>query len=490
MKKDKTKKAVTGNADTMSGTDAVSTDDAGVKRKKGGFLRRIRWYIWVLAVLVIGYAGVSVYFMDHFFLGTTVNGVDMELATVEEVDALVLSQASTYTLTLNERDGGVEVLTPEELGMTFTAPEDAAEYKRSQNGFLWPRMFFQSDSYTIGPEITIDEDTFEAAVASLACVTDGVEPEDAYVEMTSTGYEVYAEVEGSLVDEEALKDLIYEAAAGLATSVDLEEAGVYESPEITTQSEEVVSLAETLDTWLGTEVTYEFGSTSTVVIDGSTIIDYISLDGYEAVLDEEAVAAWVAALADEKDTLKKSRSFNSTLRGTITVSGGNYGWKIDQETESADLIASIKAGEVVTKEPAYSSEALTWDGPNGDIGSTYIEVDLSAQKMWAYVNGSLLIETDVVTGNITKGNGTVAVVASVQYKQRNATLTGDDYSSFVYFWMPFYGNYGIHDATWRSEFGGEIYLTNGSHGCVNTPYEAMQVIFNNISTGTPVITYY
>ena len=69
-------------------------------------------------------------------------------------------------------------------------------------------------------------------------------------------------------------------------------------------------------------------------------------------------------------------------------------------------------------------------------------------------------------------------------------LRGQGYASPVKYWMPFYGNYGIHDASWRSSFGGDIYLTNGSHGCVNTPRDAMQVIFENVEKGTPVVLYY
>jgi len=124
------------------------------------------------------------------------------------------------------------------------------------------------------------------------------------------------------------------------------------------------------------------------------------------------------------------------------------------------------------------------------VGDTYIEVDMGAQHMWAYKDGALLIDTDVVTGNISRNYGTPSMVAAIQYKDRNAVLRGDNYATPVKYWMPFYGNYGIHDASWRREFGGTVYLTNGSHGCVNTPPAAMKVIFENIDSGTPVVLYY
>ena len=55
--------------------------------------------------------------------------------------------------------------------------------------------------------------------------------------------------------------------------------------------------------------------------------------------------------------------------------------------------------------------------------------------------------------------------------------------------MPFNGNIGIHDAGWRNKFGGNIYLTNGSHGCINSPPNLANTIFNNIDASTPVICY-
>ena len=69
-------------------------------------------------------------------------------------------------------------------------------------------------------------------------------------------------------------------------------------------------------------------------------------------------------------------------------------------------------------------------------------------------------------------------------------IEGEGYTQPVTYWMPFNGNVGIHDAdTWRSEYGGEIYKTSGSHGCVNTPTANAEKIFNTVEIGTPVIVY-
>ena len=55
--------------------------------------------------------------------------------------------------------------------------------------------------------------------------------------------------------------------------------------------------------------------------------------------------------------------------------------------------------------------------------------------------------------------------------------------------MPFYDGQGLHDADWRSSFGGNIYVTNGSHGCVNLPPQAAAAIYAEIDEGMAIILY-
>ena len=123
------------------------------------------------------------------------------------------------------------------------------------------------------------------------------------------------------------------------------------------------------------------------------------------------------------------------------------------------------------------------------VGKTYVEINIKRQHLWFYKNGKLLVETPVVTGNCNSMD-TPKGYHSVQNKASPCTLSGPGYSSYVQYWIAFIGSgYGIHDASWRSSFGGNIYKGNGSHGCVNTPYKNVQKIYKNISVGTPVIVY-
>ena len=139
------------------------------------------------------------------------------------------------------------------------------------------------------------------------------------------------------------------------------------------------------------------------------------------------------------------------------------------------------------RQPAYAYSGLCRD--TNDIGNTYVEVCISQQKMWCYKDGVLVTETPVTTGNHATGYDTPAgSVWAVDAKKSDCDFKL--YPSHVMFWLPFNGDVGIHDASWRTEYGGDIYLTNGSHGCVNTPYTEAEKVFNAIEIGDPVIVYY
>ena len=142
---------------------------------------------------------------------------------------------------------------------------------------------------------------------------------------------------------------------------------------------------------------------------------------------------------------------------------------------------SVKASD--TKDSASGTPKSTIQG-----SGTYIEISIAQQHMWFYEKGKLLVDTDVVTGN-RGNNDTPTGSYTLESRARDTTLTGEGYSSFVNYWMGFYGGYGIHDASWRSSYGGDIYEGNGSHGCVNTPYEKVKKIYEHTDYGTPVYIY-
>ena len=137
---------------------------------------------------------------------------------------------------------------------------------------------------------------------------------------------------------------------------------------------------------------------------------------------------------------------------------------------------------IVVQEPAY-----------GAMG-TYVFVSISDQHLTYFVDGRPVLDCPVVTGRVY-GHSTPKGTYTLNYKSRNLTLkgredNGDEYSSFVNYWMAFIGSsYGLHDATWRTNFGGDIYKSGGSHGCVNMPYKSAAQLYEIIEPGTPILIY-
>lgn len=235
-------------------------------------------------------------------------------------------------------------------------------------------------------------------------------------------------------------------------------------------------------------IEYNFEN-SAEVIDKELITKWLIMDENGAFLDEQKIREYVELLAQKYNTVGSEREFVDSHGKTVMVSGGPYGWEIDCEKETKELLNIINNGTTVTdREPEYKQRALT-RGIN-DIGNTYVEVNMSEQKMWYYKEGELIVSTNIVTGNTTRGRGTPTVVGYIHNKVRNINLVGTGYVAFVHYWMKVYGSIGIHDASWRNKFGGTIYTTNGSHGCINTPFENVKTIYDNIEVGTPVIIFY
>ena len=175
------------------------------------------------------------------------------------------------------------------------------------------------------------------------------------------------------------------------------------------------------------------------------------------------------------DKLKAGTTYWFRVQPYKKLSGG----KVAQGTWSSCKIKAAKA------------EESTRSAPKSQISGkgTYIEVSIAQQHMWFYEKGKLVLDTDVVTGNDDGSCNTPTGNFTITSRATNTTLTGPGYSSFVNYWMGFYGGCGVHDASWRSSFGGDIYKGNGSHGCVNTPYAKVKTIYERTEMGTPIYVY-
>jgi hypothetical protein len=238
-------------------------------------------------------------------------------------------------------------------------------------------------------------------------------------------------------------------------------------------------------------ITYTFGSEHKT-LDWSTIKDWVLIDTDS--IDTEQAYNYVCELSSAYDTIYTQRSFVATDGRTITLPSNDYGYRIDKDAEVSQLIADISSNTSVEREPVYSIEGYSRNGRD-DINGTYVEVNLTAQHLWFYKNGSLVVESDFVSGLPKDGRETTTGAFPIAYKASPFNLTGggsngsDSWDVEVQYWMPFYDGQGLHDASWRTSFGGDIYLTDGSHGCINLPTAEAQIIYENMEAKIPILLY-
>lgn len=467
--------------------EAQTNKPVKILKRNNKLMKRV---IIPIAALLLIYLGVSLYFLNHFSFGSVINGINVSGKTVEQADKKITSEINAYTLEVKQRGGVKEKVSSSDVGLKYNSKEKVRKLKDDQNAFMWIfKLFSKDDSKKLGI-VSYDDEKLNNVLDNLYCSKSGniVEPKNAQLEYTKDGYKIKKEVNGNKVNKESLLANVKKAIEDSQKSVDLEALNCYEKPKYVANSKKVLEAKKLLDKYVGLKITYN-SANKKVVLDGDTIHEWLSTDkNFEVNFDSNKVKKYVKnELGKAYNTYGKTRNFKTSVGKTVKVSGGDYGYLIDTSKETREIIKLIKEGKDTSKKPTYKYTAKS-SGEN-DIGNTYVEINLTKQHLWFYKNGSLVTEGNVVTGNINKGHATPAGVYRLKYKEKNATLKGDNYSTPVSFWMPFNGGIGIHDANWRSQFGGNIYVSGGSHGCINSPYQLASAIFQNISANTPVVCY-
>ena len=312
---------------------------------------------------------------------------------------------------------------------------------------------------------------------------------------TGTGFELAPEIPGNELDKARVLDALHTAvedkqltAEPLSLSFEVTDCDPYIPPKITLENQR-----------------YDFNQLAREVFRDKAYALHVDLCGTDVTLDADACAALVEV--DEKGalTLKKDKAaeliagwaeeydadrvpycFSSYSAGKVELPFQTVNRRLDQEAllEGLEKALCCLSPETVDAPFACTDRA----GREFSISGTYVEVDIARQTMSYFVDGELLVTTPVVTGR-PWGHMTPSGYYRIQSKLPDQWLTGPDYSVFVSYWLGFYGSYGIHDARWRTMFGENYYERNGSHGCVNTPTEAMAQIYEHAEVGTPVVVF-
>ena len=351
---------------------------------------------------------------------------------------------------------------------------------------------------------TVSMDKFDAAsVLEELLRMKRTAPESAYTTLEDGVYTVHAEVPGTELNEAAVLDGLRAAAATLGVTADgpqdasfeLTSVDCYKQPEITTET-----LRDTPDSLFRTalaelEVKIAFNEASAQYLphgeetltshDLASIVD-LEPDGTVTV-DEKVLGEKVSRWAESYSKKDTPFLFDSWVKGLTEISFVTCDYLIDAQSVTEQIRAQLltmQSGTVSVEAACYDK-----DGEPFSLGDSYIEVDFDNQQMTFIKDGRLVVNTNIVTGALN-GHQTPTGLYETHGKEHDVWLKGDDYLVFVKYWISVVGDIiGLHDASWRENFGASFYVYGGSHGCVNTPEEAMAMIWNLAEDGTPVLMH-
>ena len=452
---------------------------------------------------------------NTYFANTFINGYDASNKSPQEVLELMAADYSSSSVRINENgkqaiDGKLAdygYVVNEELllkGLTDSLNSQKSDFMVLVGSLMNGNHFTVTIPYTFY-EAVYNEKVYTGAfpekrVASTDAEMRYDKKKNYYYIVPETYGNEFVENQLRGIIREKIDQFINENDPGKTLTIDFPE-NIYIQPEVTEGDVSLNTMVNVYNQLCKAKITYVFGSKKES-IDWKTIKDWITIENGESVISDEKAYEYVISLASKYNTRHYDRTFHTSL-GYDTVipsSENDYGYTINEDEEFRQLIADIRSNKEVEREPVYYQSTGEYGNPlyyqrdgKDDLAGTYVEVNLSIQHLWYYKDYQLLVDTDIVSGCVSKKAETKTGTFPLAYKESPSVLVGadaaDGYRTEVTYWMPFYDGQGLHDAKWRYSFGGNIYVYNGSHGCVNMPPYAAQVLFENIDAGVPIIIY-
>lgn len=441
--------------------------------------KKILIIILSFIAVIFTFLGIAFFVLDNnyktkFLPETKINNIDVSNLTADEVDDIINNQyINAYSLIVKNRTKDFQIYGTD---ISLKSNYKSEDLLKKQTLF----DAFKDKNYTIKNDISINNDEL-IDLLNKKLFQNSAEPKNAEIHKTENGFEITPEDNGSSLNKDITIEKITNAILNGEKEIDLEND--YKNAEITKENEELKSRVNKLNNIAKKKIFLR-------VYNGD--VDEIGFNIFGQFIDEnlnvdkEKIEKYVNELKNKYDTANKKRVF-TTVSGSNLELSGPYGYTINKNKEIEELTKNVLDENNTERELIYSKKGK-FDGT--EFGNKYVEVDLGNQIVYLVENGEVTYQSKCVSGNIRKGRRTPEGIYSITYKQRNAILRGQDYSSPVRFWMPFNKGIGLHDANWRNKFGGVIYKNNGSHGCINLPIDSAKVFFENVETGTPVICYY
>lgn len=456
----------------------------------------------ILAVLAAVYGGGVYVFSGRCLPNTTVDGVDCSLKSASELAAFIESQTDGYTLTVSGDDVDL-TLAAADIDLGYDGDAYAGEVLSASSPWAWPLEVTKSRSINLNKKVSYDAKKVAEAVAPFV-----EQSKQAAKAAEQEAKIVYDAAQGGFVLENGVSTRVLNgdsAAARICAALDALKPTLELGDDCMESGDDFSQAIANANSYLAAAPTLTLAGSTVCEISPDLIASWLKIDdGLGISFDDNAITKWCQTdLSKQCDTVGTTRTYTRPDGKTVQVSGGSYGWNINGAETAAKIRETLQSGQKTTVDiPAYS-QAASYAPANGgkDWGNRFIDVDLTEQHARMYdASGSLIWETDIVTGDAAKGYNTPCGVYTMNsYRaQGNVELRGKidpetnepEYVSHVDYWMPFIGNsYALHDADWRAKFGGKIYESNGSHGCINLPAEKAKELYGLTQIGDVVVVH-
>lgn len=475
----------------------IQNEDGSLRSKKSrGFLGKstMTLAIILIALLVGGYFLGQYFFKTHFFYNTTINGVKCDFKNEEEALELINDYLAQYQLTIHSEEGDM-TLNAAQVGLAYEQTGDLNVLLKKQDVENWITESFNKHVYE-AMQTSVNDDKMNESIQTLPCM----KPENP--QKSKRAKIIYDDSQNAFVVQEAtvgneinltpFTEAVKKSVLAGEAKLDLTTKEYYKQPKYTSESDKVKEAMKKIDVFMATVVHLQDGDRG-IDVTKSQIHNFIKVtEDYEVSIKKSEVESfvrydvWPAMNNDESST-----TIESPGSGTIYVTSNYDDPKIvNIVDERNQLIEDICEGKEITREPCYNKDFLYSDYAY-TIGDTYIDISIYDQHVWVIKEGQVVIDSPCVTGSVSSGHGSPTGIYSIKYKTTG--YQSQKYNAYFNYWMPYDTTYGIglHDATWRgeSEFGGDTYYEDGSHGCINLPYAKAQAIYNVIYPGYPVIVH-
>ena len=158
---------------------------------------------------------------------------------------------------------------------------------------------------------------------------DQTESVSAYPKYNGSSFVIEPEVYGSAVDTEVLKEKITQYITEFKDVLNMMDEGCYTLPKYTSKSEEVQKACDTMNEYIKAKITYTMDEE--IVVDKELISQWVSCDDeMNVTLDEDAIKQWMREFGKKYDTVGTTRSITTPEGKTTEVSGGTYGWIVNE----------------------------------------------------------------------------------------------------------------------------------------------------------------